>query len=73
MTSWRNSGRIPSINSAGNNRATPPPPAGSRRMPANHKETAVSILLSAILLISYAGLLAVALILAVSVDNDDQE
>jgi hypothetical protein len=42
-------------------------------MPANHKETAMSIILSAILLICYAGLLAIALILAARVDNDDQE
>lgn len=48
-------------------------PAGSRRMPANHKETAVSIILSSILHICYAGLLAIALILAARVDNDDQE
>ena len=34
----------------------------------------MSIILSAILLlISYAGLLAIALILAAGVDNDDQE
>lgn len=37
------------------------------------KETAMSIILSAILLISYIVLLAIALILAASVDNDDQE
>ena len=44
-------------------------------MNAGHpfKETAMSTILSAILLISYAGLLAIALILAVNVDNDDQE
>lgn len=47
--------------------------AGSRRMPATSKETAMSTILSAILLISYAGLLAIALILAARVDNDDQE
>lgn len=33
----------------------------------------MSIILSAILLISYAGLLAITLILAASIDNDDQE
>lgn len=33
----------------------------------------MSIILSSILLIFYAGLLAIALILATSVDNDDQE
>lgn len=33
----------------------------------------MSIILSAILLISYASLLVIALILAASVDNDDQE
>lgn len=33
----------------------------------------MSTILSTILLICYAGLLAIALILAVSVDNDDQE
>lgn len=33
----------------------------------------MSNILSEILLISYAGLLAIALILAASVDNDDQE
>lgn len=49
------------------------PQAGSRRMPANPKETAMSTILSAILLICYAGLLAIALILAARVDNDDQE
>lgn len=32
----------------------------------------MSIILSAILLICYAGLLAIAFILAASVDNDDQ-
>lgn len=37
------------------------------------KETAMSIILSSILLICYIGLLAIALILAASVDNDDQE
>lgn len=47
--------------------------AGSRRMPANHKETAMSIILSSILLICCADLLVIALILAVRVDNDDQE
>lgn len=43
-------------------------------MNASHpfKETAMSAILSAILLICYAGLLAIALILAASVDNDDQ-
>lgn len=50
---------------------------GPGRQPKNagnhSKETAMSIILSAILLISYAGLLAIALILAASVDNDDQE
>ena len=40
----------------------------------NHsKETAMSTILATILLISYAGLLAIALILAARVDNDDQE
>ena len=33
----------------------------------------MSTILYAILLICYAGLLVIALILAVSVDNDDQE
>ena len=33
----------------------------------------MSIILSSVLLISYIGLLAIALILAVNVDNDDQE
>ena len=33
----------------------------------------MSIILSAILLISYIGLLSIALILATSIDNDDQE
>lgn len=33
----------------------------------------MGIILSAILFISYAGLLAIALILAAGVDNDDQE
>ena len=33
----------------------------------------MSIILSAILLISYVGLLVIALIMAASVDNDDQE
>ena len=33
----------------------------------------MSIILSAILIISYIGLLAIALILAAGVDNDDQE
>ena len=33
----------------------------------------MSIILSAILLISYAGLLVIALILAAGVHNDDQE
>ena len=33
----------------------------------------MSIILSAILLICYAGLLTIALILAARVDNDDQE
>lgn len=33
----------------------------------------MSIILSAILLISYAGLLIIALILAARVDNDDRE
>lgn len=33
----------------------------------------MSVILSAILLISYAGLTAIALILATRVDNDDQE
>lgn len=33
----------------------------------------MSTILSSILLISYIGLLAIALILAASVDNDDQE
>lgn len=33
----------------------------------------MSIILSVILLICYAGLLAIALILAAGVDNDDQE
>lgn len=47
--------------------------AGSRRMPANHKETAMSITLSAILLICYTGLLAIALIMATRIDNDDRE
>lgn len=42
-------------------------------MPATPKKTAMSIILSAILLVSYIGLLAIALILAASVDNDDQE
>lgn len=60
-----------SIDSAGNNRAT------ARRQPKNAghtpKETAMSIILSAILLISYIGLLYIALILAVSANNDDQE
>jgi len=42
-------------------------------MPANHEETAMSIILSSILLISYVGLTAIALILAARVDNDDQE
>lgn len=60
-----------SIDSAGNNRATAQ--AGSRRMPANPKETAMSIILSVAPLIYYAGLLTIALILAASVDNDDQE
>ena len=48
---------------------------GRRPMNAGHpfKETAMSTILSAILLICYAVLTAIALILAVSVDNDDQE
>lgn len=33
----------------------------------------MSIILSTILIISYAGLLAIAMIPATSVDNDDQE
>lgn len=33
----------------------------------------MNIILSSVLLICYAGLLAIALILAASVDNDDQE
>lgn len=33
----------------------------------------MSIILSAILLICYAGLTAIAMILAAGVDNDDQE
>lgn len=33
----------------------------------------MSIILSAILLIGYIGLLAIVMILATSVDNDDQE
>lgn len=53
------------------------PVNGLDRQPLNAghtpKETVMSIIISAILLISYAGLLAIALILAVSVDNDDQE
>ena len=49
--------------------------AGRQSMNAGHsfKETVMSIIPSATLLISYAGLLAIALILAASVDNDDQE
>lgn len=48
---------------------------GRRPINAGHtpKETAMSIILSAILLIGYIGLLSIALILAASVDNDDQE
>lgn len=48
---------------------------GRQPINASHpfKETAVSTILSAILSICYAGLLAIALILATSVDNDDQE
>lgn len=48
---------------------------GRQPMNAGHpfKETAMSTTLSAILLICYAVLTAIALILAVSVDNDDQE
>lgn len=50
---------------------------GPGRQPMNaghpYKETDMSIILSAILLICYAGLLAIAMILAASVDNDDQE
>ena len=50
---------------------------GRGRQPKNaghpSKETAMNIILSAILLISYLGLLAIALIMAASVDNDDQE
>lgn len=50
---------------------------GAGRQPKNaghpSKETAMSIILSAILLISYIGLLAIALILVARVDNDDQE
>lgn len=50
---------------------------GPGRQPKNaghpYKETAMGIILSAILLICYAGLLAIALILAARVDNDDQE
>lgn len=33
----------------------------------------MNIILSSVLLICYAGLLAIALILAAGVDNDDQE
>lgn len=50
---------------------------GRGRQPKNaghpSKEIAMSTILSAILLICYAGLLAIALILAARVDNDDQE
>lgn len=50
---------------------------GHGRQPKNaghpSEETAMSIILSAILLTCYAGLLVIALILAAGVDNDDQE
>lgn len=49
-----------------------PRPAAEECQPTP-KETTMSIILSAILLISYAGLLAIALILAASIDNDDHE
>lgn len=72
MTSWQNCGRMLYIDSDGNNRATAGPAADECRPPLPN-ETAMSIILSAVLLISYAGLLAIALILAARVDNDDQE
>lgn len=50
-----------------------PGPAAEECRPPLPKETAMSTILSAILLICCAGLLAIALILAASVDNDDQE
>ena len=59
------------IDSAGNNRATAGPAAEECRPPL--QGNSMSIILSAILLICYAGLLAIALILAARVDNDDQE
>lgn len=70
MTSWLNCERMLSIDSTDTCHGP-----GRQPMNAGHpyKETAMSIILSAILLICYAGLLAIALILAASVDNDDQE
>jgi len=51
---------------------------GPGRQPKNAghplpKETTMSTILSITLLICYAGLLAIALIMAASVDNDNQE
>lgn len=49
--------------------AGPGPKPG--QIPKEHE--AMSIILSAILITCYAGLLAIVLILAAGVDNDDQE
>lgn len=62
---------MPFIDSVGNNLATAAPATEECRPLL--QGNSMSIILSAILLICYAGLLAIALILAARVDNDDQE